>query len=72
MLYVVNEMTFSGYIVYNLDLLYIIVILLGMFVIITRNPNKFLGVLLPNSGNTSKLWYQPVVEKLVKELTINV
>jgi len=38
MLYVVNEMTFSGYIVYNLDLLYIIVILLGMFVIISKNP----------------------------------
>ena len=28
-LYVVNEMTFSGYIVYNLDLLYIIVIFIG-------------------------------------------
>ena len=38
MLYVVNEMTFSGYTVYNLDLLYIIVILLGMFVIISKNP----------------------------------
>ena len=38
MLYVVNEMTFSGYSVYNLDLLYIIVILLGMFVIISKNP----------------------------------
>ena len=38
MLYVINEMTFSGYSVYNLDLLYIIVILLGMFVIISKNP----------------------------------
>lgn len=38
MLYIVNEVTFSGYSVYNLDLLYIIAILLGIFVIISKNP----------------------------------
>src|SRR5436853_4131232 len=38
MLYVVNEMTFSGYTVYNLDLLYIVAILLGVLVIISKNP----------------------------------
>ena len=31
-------MTFSGYSVYNLDLLYVIAILLGIFVIISKNP----------------------------------
>ena len=40
MLYLVNEMTFSGYTVYNLDLLYIIAILLGVLVIISKNPDK--------------------------------
>jgi NADH-ubiquinone oxidoreductase chain 6 len=44
MLYIVNEMTFSGYNVFNLDLLYIIAILLGILVIISKNPeNTFLG-----------------------------
>jgi len=38
MLYIVNEMTFSGYNAYNLDLLYIIAILLGILVIISKNP----------------------------------
>ena len=38
MLYTINEMTFSGYSVYNLDLLYVIAILLGIFVIISKNP----------------------------------
>ena len=38
MLYIVNEMTFSGYNVYSLDLLYIIAILLGILVIISKNP----------------------------------
>jgi NADH-ubiquinone oxidoreductase chain 6 len=38
MLYIVNEMTFNGYSVYNLDLLYIIAILLGILVIISKNP----------------------------------
>ena len=38
MLYLVNEMTFSGYSVYNLDLLHIIAILLGVLVIISKNP----------------------------------
>ena len=38
MLYVINEMTFSGYTVYNLDLLYIVAILLGVWVIISKNP----------------------------------
>jgi NADH-ubiquinone oxidoreductase chain 6 len=38
MLYLVNEITFSGYTVYNLDLLYIIAILLGAWVIISKNP----------------------------------
>jgi len=45
MLYLVNEMTFSGYSVFNLDLLYIIAILLGIFVIISKNPeNTFFGI----------------------------
>lgn len=38
MLYIVNEITFNGYSVYNLDLLYIIAILLGILVIISKNP----------------------------------
>lgn len=38
MLYIVNEMTFNGYNAVNLDLLYIIAILLGIFVIISKNP----------------------------------
>jgi NADH-ubiquinone oxidoreductase chain 6 len=38
MLYIVNEMTFSGYNVYSLNLLYIIAILLGILVIISKNP----------------------------------
>ena len=43
MLYIVNEMTFSGYNVVNLDLLYIIAILLGILVIISKNPENTLG-----------------------------
>jgi NADH-ubiquinone oxidoreductase chain 6 len=38
MLYIVNEMTFNGYNVVNLDLLYIVAILLGILVIISKNP----------------------------------
>jgi NADH-ubiquinone oxidoreductase chain 6 len=38
MLYIVNEMTFNGYNAINLDLLYIIAILLGILVIISKNP----------------------------------
>jgi NADH-ubiquinone oxidoreductase chain 6 len=38
MLYIVNEMTFNGYSVYNLDILYIIAIVLGVLVIISKNP----------------------------------
>ena len=38
MLYVVNEMTFNGYSAINLDILYIIAILLGIFVIVSKNP----------------------------------
>ena len=38
MLYIVNEITFNGYSVYNLDVLYIIAILLGILVIISKNP----------------------------------
>ena len=38
MLYLVNEMSFSGYTVFNLDLLNIIAILLGILVIISKNP----------------------------------
>jgi len=38
MLYIMNEMTFSGYNVVNLDLLYIIAILLGILVITSKNP----------------------------------
>ena len=38
MLYIVNEQTFSGYSVISLDLVYIIAILLGTLVIISKNP----------------------------------
>jgi len=38
MLYMVNEMTFNGYNAVSLDILYIIAILLGIFVIISKNP----------------------------------
>jgi NADH-ubiquinone oxidoreductase chain 6 len=37
-LYSIDEMTFNGYSVYNLDVLYVIAILLGIFVIISKNP----------------------------------
>ena len=38
MLYIVNEMTFNGYNAVSLDILYIIAILLGILVIISKNP----------------------------------
>lgn len=38
MLYLVNEMTFNGYNAVNLDILYVIAILLGILVIISKNP----------------------------------
>ena len=38
MLYVINEMTFNGYSVYSLDLLYVLAIVSGIFVIISKNP----------------------------------
>jgi NADH-ubiquinone oxidoreductase chain 6 len=38
MLYIVNEMTFNGYNAYSLDLLYLVAILLGILVIISKNP----------------------------------
>src|SRR6478735_12295035 len=38
MLYIINETTFNGYSVYNLDLLHIIAILFGILVIISKNP----------------------------------
>ena len=38
MLYMVNEMTFNGYNAVNLDILYIIAILVGIFVIVSKNP----------------------------------
>jgi len=38
MLYIVNEMTFNGYSAVNLDILYIIAILLGILVIVSKNP----------------------------------
>ena len=38
MLYIVNEMTFNGYNAINLDLLYIIAMLLGILVIVSKNP----------------------------------
>lgn len=37
-MFITNEITFNGYNVYNLDLLYIIAILLGILVIVTKNP----------------------------------
>ena len=57
MLYIVNETTFNGYSVYNLDLLHIIAILLGILVIISKNPeNTFIGIKLSNSGDPLKLF----------------
>jgi NADH-ubiquinone oxidoreductase chain 6 len=57
MLYIVNEMTFSGYNVYSLNLLYIIAILLGILVIISKNPDKIiLWDQLSNSGDPLKLF----------------
>lgn len=38
MLYIINEMTFNGYSADSLDLLYIIAIILGILVIISKNP----------------------------------
>ena len=38
MLYIINEITFNGYNVYSLDLLYIVSILSGVLVIISKNP----------------------------------
>ena len=38
--YFINEITFSDYTVYNLYLLYIIAILLGILVIISKNPYR--------------------------------
>jgi NADH-ubiquinone oxidoreductase chain 6 len=38
MLYLVNEMSFNGYNAYSLDLLYLVAILLGILVIISKNP----------------------------------
>lgn len=38
MLYIMNEYTFNGYNEVSLDILYIIAILLGTFVIISKNP----------------------------------
>ena len=57
MLYIVNETTFNGYSVYNLDLLHIIAILFGILVIISKNPeNTDIGVKLSNSGDPLKLF----------------
>lgn len=57
MLYIVNEITFNGYSVYILDLLHIIAILLGIFVIISKNPeNTYIGIKLSNSGDPLKLF----------------
>jgi NADH-ubiquinone oxidoreductase chain 6 len=38
MLYIINEITFNGYSIYYLDLLYIIAIVFGIFVVISKNP----------------------------------
>jgi NADH-ubiquinone oxidoreductase chain 6 len=38
MLYIINETTFNGYSVYNLDSLHIIAVLFGIFVIVSKNP----------------------------------
>lgn len=37
-MYSVSEVTFSGYSVVNLDILYVMAILLGIFVIVSKNP----------------------------------
>ena len=45
MLYIINEVTLNGYKEINLDLLYIIAILLGILVIISKNPeNIYIGI----------------------------
>jgi hypothetical protein len=57
MLYIFNELTFNGYTIYSLDLLYLIAILLGILVIISKNPeNTFIGIKLSNSGDPLKLF----------------
>lgn len=38
MIYIIKEVTFNGYKEINLDILYIIAILFGIFVIISKNP----------------------------------
>ena len=38
MLYIMNESTFSGYNDLSLDIIYVIAILLGTLVIISKNP----------------------------------
>ena len=74
MLYIVNEMTFSGYNVINLDLLYIIAILLGILVIISKNPEHIhWDQTIKFRGPLKAFWYQAIVEKLlVDELIIHV
>jgi len=37
-MYTLNEITFNGYSVYSLDLLYTMALILGIFVIISKNP----------------------------------
>src|SRR5438034_9742782 len=55
LLYIVNEMTFSGYNVYSLNLLYIIAILLGILVIISKNPvDTFFVCKLSNSRSEER------------------
>lgn len=50
-------MTFNGYNAYSLDLLYLIAILLGILVIISKNPeNTFFGIKPSNSGDPLKLY----------------
>jgi NADH-ubiquinone oxidoreductase chain 6 len=38
MIYIIKEVTFNGYKEINLDILYIIAILFGIFIIISKNP----------------------------------
>jgi len=57
MLYIVNEVTFSGYNEFNLEIVYIFAILLGILVIISKNPkNTYFGIKPSNSGDPLKLY----------------
>ena len=81
MLYIVNEQTFSGYNAISLDLVYVIAILLGTLVIISKNPiisvlfligcffNYFVNNVLPYMVMTSNLLYHFSIKKKLTNVT---